>query len=34
MALLDTFAILFQTDAKKAADDVEDLNENLRLCNR
>ena len=29
MALLDTFAILFQTDAKKAADDVEDLNENL-----
>lgn len=29
MALLDTFAILFQTDAKKAADDVENLNENL-----
>jgi TP901 family phage tail tape measure protein len=29
MAILDTFAILFQTDAKKAADDVEDLNENL-----
>lgn len=29
MDLLDTFAILFQTDAKKAADDVEDLNENL-----
>lgn len=29
MAILDTFAILFQTDAKNAADDVDGLNENL-----